>query len=183
MTWLSFSDDYTGRPVWDGVPYEARWLHHCIVERAAATGRYDGILPRSLALRCSDVPDPEQSLKDLVKVSLIIDWGSEVEAVEIEGFLPPERSRPENLLPRKRANTAEYRRKKCARGDHDRHCPSATCPAKMAVHNLAANEAVTGRVTGNPGSGRVGAGGETTYKPHREEGRTTRARLRHKRVA
>jgi hypothetical protein len=128
------------------------------VERAAATGRYDGILPRSLALRCSDVPDPEQSLKDLVKVSLIIDRGSEVEAVEIEGFLPPERSRPENLLPRKRANTAEYRRKKCARGDHDRHCPSATCPAKIAAHNQAANEAVTGRVTGNPGTGRVGSG-------------------------
>ncbi len=168
MSWLSFDDGYTDRLVWDGVPYEARWLHHCILQRCSATRRYDGRLPRTVALRCSDVPDPEQSLKDLVEAGLLVDQGAVVEAVLMAEVLPAEHLRPEHLAPRSAKKQAEYRRRKCERGEHSKDCPPGTCPVKRARDDEERSpgeipvgrppgDGVTDSVTGNAGSGRVGS--------------------------
>ena len=151
MTWVSFDDGYTRERVWDGIPYDTRWHFHAIVELCCATRRYDGRLRWPDALRCSDVPDPARSVKELVTAGLLLDLGAAVEVENIDDFLPPEGQRAENLLARKRKNQAAYRRRKCERGEHDRHCPAATCPARVAS-----------RVTGNPGSGRDGTGSTKT---------------------
>jgi hypothetical protein len=160
MSWLSFSDDYTHQRVWESMPYEARWMYHCIVEHLTSTRRYDGRTTWVNAMRCSDVPDPEDSLRYLMKVSLVT--GNEcgdIAVPDIEGFLPPHHRRTENLLPRKRANQAAWRKARCEKGQHSKDCPATTCPVK-----LAAKEPVTGNesalVAATPGSGRVGTGGE-----------------------
>ena len=156
MSWLSFDDGYTRQRVWDGMPYEARWHYHAVVERCCDTRRYDGVLPWPLALRCSDVPEPMDAVKVLIAAGLLADRGSDIVVLDIDHFLPPESERPENKLPRKRANTAESRRRKCERGDHDRHCPSKTCPVKLEARE----QRESAWVTGYPGSGRVGTGRE-----------------------
>jgi hypothetical protein len=151
MTWLSFDDGYTRERVWDDIPHDTRWHFHAIVELCCATRRYNGRLRWADALRCSDAPDPARSVKELMTAGLLLDLGAEVEVENIDDFLPPKGQRAENLLARKRKNQAEYRRRKCERGEHDRHCPAATCPARVA-----------NRVTGNPGSGRDGSGSTKT---------------------
>jgi len=150
MTWLSFDDGYTREAVWDDVPWDTRWHFHAMVEACCASRRYDGRLRRADARRCSDVPDPDRSVRELIACRLVIDHGDVVEIESIDNFLPPAGERAENLLARKRKNQAAYRRRKCERGDHDRHCPAATCPERAAR--------VSERVTGNPGTGRVGPG-------------------------
>jgi hypothetical protein len=145
MTWLSFDDAYTEQAVWDGLPYDTRWHYHSVVEKCCATRRYSGRLPWPIAVRCSDVPDPERSIKELIAVGLLADLGAEIEAVYIDDFLPPAGQRPETLGPRKRKNQAEYRRRKCERGEHDRHCPRS-CPVRVTGNPPGARH-------GNPGSG------------------------------
>jgi len=157
VSWLSFDDGYTRERVWDDIPYDTRWLYHAIVETCCAERRYDGRLRWSAALRCSDVPEPDRAVKELIKAGLLDDLGGEVEVRHIDNFLPPEGQRPENLLARKRANQREYRRRKCERGEHDRHCPRE-CPARVAK-----------RVAGNPGSGRVGTGREVRTKGNQQQ--------------
>jgi hypothetical protein len=157
MAWLSFDDRYTQQRVWDDLPYDTRWHFHAIVEKCCAERRYDGRLRWSAALRCSDVPDPGRAVKELVDAGLLRDLGDQIEVGQIEVFLPPEGQRPENLLPRKRKNQQDYRRRKCQRGEHDQHCPK-DCPAR-----------VTARVTGNPGSGRVGSGREKPAPREQQE--------------
>jgi len=162
MSWLSFSDDYTSQRVWDGMPYEARWMFHGLVEYLARTRRWDGRAAWASALRCSDVPDPEECLKALIDAGLVVIDGHQVVVPEIEGFLPPGHLRPENLLPRKRANQSAWRKAKCERGEHSRDCPRATCPVKIQRQLARELERVTGNAagngSGNAGSGRVGSG-------------------------
>lgn len=157
MSWLSYDDRLTEQPVWDSLPYDTRWHYLAMVERCGRSKRYDGILRWSLAQRVSDAPEPERCIKELIDAGLLRDNGAEVEILDILSFLPPEGERPENLLPRKAANQREYRKRKCERGEHDRHCPK-NCPMR-----------VTEWVAGNPGSGRVGSGGGNPYNHHREE--------------
>jgi hypothetical protein len=158
VTWLSFDDGYTRERIWDDMPYDTRWLYHAVVETCCAERRYDGRLRWPAVLRCSDVPDPERSAKELILAGLLVDLGAEVEVPHIDSFLPPEGQRPENLLARKRVNQAEYRRRKCERGEHTKDCPAGTCPVKLARALAEAKERVTTRVAGNGrvGSGRVG---------------------------
>jgi hypothetical protein len=153
VTWLSFDDGYTRERVWDDVPHDTRWHFHAIVELCCASRRYDGRLRWTDALRCSDVPDPVRSVKELVTAGLLLDLGAMVEVENIDDFLPPEGQRAGNLLARKRRNQAAYRRRKCERGEHSKDCPK-DCPVKVQR----AAECVTARVAGNAGTGRDGPG-------------------------
>jgi len=156
VSWLSFDDDYTNQAVWDAMPYDTRWHYHALAQACSRARRYDGRLPRTVALRCSDVPDPERSLRELAGAGLLADLGTDVEVIFIDDFLPPAHMRPEQLAPRKRKNQADYRRRKCQRGEHDRHCP-AGCPVR-----------VTGDPDGNPGGN---PNGVATGKPRVGSGR------------
>jgi hypothetical protein len=172
VSWLSFTDDYTSQRVWDGMPYEARWMFHGLVEYLARTRRWDGRTAWASALRCADVPDPEGCIKALIDAGLVKIHGHQVVVPEIEGFLPPEHLRPENLLPRKAKNQTKWRLAQCEKGNHTRDCPRATCPVKIAARvtgNGAGNE--SGNEPGNAGSGRDGTGGEDlNTRTERSEG-------------
>src|ERR1022692_2514128 len=167
MSWLSFSDDYTHQRVWENMPYETRWLYHCLVEHLTSTRRYNGHTTWVNAMRCSDVPNPADSLRYLMKVSLVTgNEDGEIAVPEIEAFLPPPHLRTENLLPRKRGNQSAWRKARCAKGQHSKDCPAGTCPVKLAL-----KDSVTGNESApvaNPaGSGRDGMG--STYNPRTEE--------------
>jgi hypothetical protein len=141
MAWLSFDDRYTHERVWDDLPYDTRWLYHAIVETCCAERRYDGRLRWAAMLRCSDVPEPDRSAKELIKAGLLADHGEQIEVIDIDSYLPPEGQRPEHLLARKRANQAAYRRRKCERGEHSKDCPPDTCPVKARQAEERAAEA------------------------------------------
>jgi hypothetical protein len=162
VTWLSFDDGYTQQRVWEDIPFDTRWHFHALVEKCGATRRYDGRLRWTDALRVSDVPDPQRSMKELIAAGLVIDHGTEVEIEPIDDFLPPEGERADRLLPRKRRNQAAYRKRNCAAGRHSKDCPPDSCPVKLQKALDAANagvaDGVTARVTGNAGTGRGGAG-------------------------
>jgi hypothetical protein len=83
----------------------------------------------ALALRSSDVPDPDKCHAELESVGLIVIAADIVELICIGHHIPPPGDRPDVLLPRKRENVREYRRRKCKRGEHDRHCPP-DCPQR-----------------------------------------------------
>jgi hypothetical protein len=44
-----------------------------------------------------------------------------------------------------RIRTAAWRKRKCERGEHDRHCPSETCPKKAAKRRVAVGDVTPGR--------------------------------------
>lgn len=160
--WVSFDDSFTEQPCWDGVPHEARWHYHALVELACRLGLWDGRIPPGRAARASDVTDPVAAVAALTRAGLVdLETDGTLVIVEIDHHVPPEGQRPENLLPRKRVNQREYRRRRCESGVHDRHCPR-TCPAR-----------VTERVTGHPGPGRAGPGrtGKNAVKEGGEEAR------------
>jgi hypothetical protein len=178
VSWLSFSDDYTRQQIWDGLPYDTRWMYHCLVEHLAATRRYDGRTSWANAVRCSDVLDPKRCLDDLLKVSLVTgNEGAEIAVTDIESFLPPPHLRTENLLPRKRANQSTWRKARCAEGLHTKDCPAGTCPVKIAKkERVTGNE--DGLVANLAGSGRVGLGREHPQLEERDLEDTIPAHLK-----
>ncbi len=153
--WAGYDDSFTGRAAWDGVSHTARWHYVALVERCCRDYRWDGVLPFSVALRVSDVPDPQLDLIELETHGWVTILNDVVRLVHILEHIPPKGQRPDNLLPRKRKNQAEYRERRCDEGKHDRSCPK-TCP-----------ERVTGNPDGNPGghsgTGRDGQGKATTH--------------------
>lgn len=180
MTWASWDDQFTEMPVWDGVSYEARWHYVALVTYCCSAHRWNGRMPWRQAERVSDVPDPHGALKELIAADLLADLGGEVELLYIDSHVPPEGQRPDNLLPRKRRNQMEYRRRQCERGDHSKDCPAKTCPKKQgsvtssmagnAEGNAGHRDSVATSVTGNAGTGRDGAGrGTSTTQLRLEE--------------
>ena len=148
MSWASFDDNYTDQAVWDGIPYDARWHYHAVVGMCCRLGLWDGRIPATRAARASDVPNPAACVVTLVGAGLLaVEPDGTVVVIEIGHHIPPEGQRDEHLLPRKRKNQREYRRRQCEAGNHSKDCPRGTCPAR-----------VTDRVTGNAGTGRDGTG-------------------------
>lgn len=165
MTWVSFDDSYTEQAVWDGLTHDVRWHYHALVELACRLGLWDGRIPASRAARASDVPNPPAAVAALVAVGLLaVEPDGTVVIAEIDHHVPPEGQRPDKLLPRKRRNQREYRRRQCEAGNHSKDCPTGTCPARGRV---------TERVTGNAGTGRDGTGrvGKNAVRDDEEEHR------------
>jgi hypothetical protein len=180
VTWASFDDQFTKMPVWDRVPYEARWHYVALVTFCCASHRWDGRLTWRQAGRVSDVPEPTDAVMALIAAGLLLDCGAEIQLLYIDQHIPPEGQRPDILLPRKRRNQAEYRRRQCEVGHHSKDCPASTCPAKQGR----VTDRLTGNATGNAGppalrdrfdagnAGRGGGGrgrGTSTTKPSLEE--------------
>ena len=70
MTWVRFGSEITRECRWEVVTYEARWHYHAILAECADSERFDCRLPMKLALRASDVPDPEAAIKSLVDAGI-----------------------------------------------------------------------------------------------------------------
>lgn len=195
MSWLRYSDDYTQDRVWENVGYEARWHFKALIEACSQSRRWDGALSRRLAERASDVPDPAECLRELHAAGLICvtdgvtdhasgtqghapdcvtDHAPGIAIPTIEDHIPSESNRDENRLPRKRANTAAWRARKCAAGAHSKDCPPDTCELKLAKKAAraakAGNGGVSDSVTAHAGTGRDGTG-PTTLTPSKSESR------------
>lgn len=126
MTWLRYSDDHRRDPVWDGMPYDARWHYDCLVEACAQ--RHDGRIPMRTALRCSDVDDPDQCVKDLVAAGLLAVDGDVVVVLRADFHVPS----PGVLETAAQAKLRQRRRRAHARGDHSQ-CRPEFCPESRDV--------------------------------------------------
>lgn len=158
MSWNRYDDRFTTAKAWDGVSFAARWHYMALVELCGSTERYDGTVPFRLALGCSDVPDPAACIDELVTAGVLTTSTDTVTVATIDEHIPPPGERQENLLPRKRKNTAANRKRKCENGEHSRHCPLDTCPAR------------TGSPPGIPVTpGRDGTGPETPSRTEEED--------------
>lgn len=147
MAWLRYSDDFTKDRSWDGVSFEARWHYLALLEECSQGRYWNGALPVTRAVRCSDTSDPEKCIDELVRAGRLRREAETIHVLDAEDHVPPEGQRDENLLPRKRSNVKAYRFRQCQQGNHSKDCPRATCPEKKPV---------TERVTGNAGTGRDG---------------------------
>jgi len=134
--WTRYDDRFTSARLWDPVSFEARWHYLALVEVCGSTGRYDGVLPVNLAARASDVPDPGRCHDELAAAGVLKVDTDTVTVVTIDEHIPPPGEREENLLPRKRRNTAAYRKRRCEAGEHSRHCPADTCPVKLSRRDM-----------------------------------------------
>jgi hypothetical protein len=153
MSWASYGDDFTSRPFWDNCPPWARWHYISLVERCCRDRRWDGRLPLAAALRTSDSPQPEVDLKELEARGLVTITDDTVSIVYIDEHIPPPKSRPEALAPRKRENQRAHRQRQCDRGNHDPHCPKG-CPARGGSGSPSGSPAGS-PVTPGTGTGRV----------------------------
>jgi hypothetical protein len=132
MAWLRYDDRFTGAAAWDNVSYPARWHYLALIELCGSTGRYDGTVPATLARGCSDVPEPSTCLDELVVAGFLKAKENHFVVTTIAEHIPPPGERDEHLLPRKRANTAAYRLRRCQEGNHSKDCPKDVCPLKRA---------------------------------------------------
>jgi hypothetical protein len=171
MTWASYGDEFSRWPAWDNVSHEARWHYIALVEECCRGCRWDGRLPLSLARRASDVSDPDKCHAELEGEGVLTMATDIVELPLIDHHIPPPAQRPEAMLPRKRQNQAEYRRRRCEeKGIHDKDCPPQTCPVKIARRaQRAKGDALPSALPATPGRDRDGAGSsprteERTYE-------------------
>ena len=182
MSWHSHDDQNHKQLYWDTVSGDAFRLWYGLTGEITALRKWDGILPRYAAMCATPglLPRFEELLAELKTIpELIDDRGSEIELLQISDFIPPPGQRPEVMAPRKRANLEDHWQRKCARGEHNSHCPPATCPVKVAkaesrkprrqpVADSVADpeaEVEAGRQPVSSGTGRGGQGGRTTPTP------------------
>lgn len=113
MTWVRYGSEHTRDRRWDGVSYEARWHHQAILADCADSERFDCQIPMMLALRASDVPDPEAAIDSLVNagIALITDSG-DLQIVEGERLhMPPPGKRDSRRKSQQRKWTAASRKR------------------------------------------------------------------------
>lgn len=131
MTWNRYGSEFTRDRRWDGVPYEARWHYLAVVAECADSERHDCRLPLTLALRASDVPDPAGCHEALVAAGFAEIDGAEFVIIDGEiKHMPPPSLRDRYRKAKQRERQDRHRKKKCADGNHDQHCPSG-CPRRV----------------------------------------------------
>ena len=133
MAWTRLGDEFCDDSRWEHVPYTARWTYFALVTFASRSERYDGVMPLRAALRTSDTPDVLADLEALQAVGFVFidDGAGTVTVADAEDLhMPPPSVRDKARKARQRIDTAKSRRAKCDAGEHDRHCPAATCPEK-----------------------------------------------------
>lgn len=126
MTWTRLDDGFTDRPVFDQIPYEARWHYLALVQFCSRTSRYDGKIRAADARRCSDLDDPPTAMAILAAAGLIeVDTDGTVTLPQIAEHVPPPSLRDENRKERRR--TEKRRSRLHLSGDHT-ECLPERCP-------------------------------------------------------
>ncbi|MDP9437056.1 MAG: hypothetical protein M3P93_18465 [Actinomycetota bacterium] len=154
MTWTRLDDGWSDRPILEQLSYEVRWHYLSLIQFCSRTSRYDGMVRPSDARRCSDVPDSEAAVSELLGVGLlaVVDGGLKV--MQIDEHVPPPHLRDEA---RKTAQAERKRRERQhKKGVHDYclpdHCEHVAAP-------------VAGEVTRDVGTGQDGTGRENGTSP------------------
>lgn len=91
MSWTRFDDGWCEEPIILDLGLDARWHYISMIQYCSRTKRFDGVMRSTEALRCSDVPEPESALAQLVDVGLVVlaDSGHYVIPNMEEGHAPP----------------------------------------------------------------------------------------------
>jgi len=131
MPWTRLDDGWTEQSVLADLSFEARWHYLCMIQFCSRTKHFDGFIRAVDAMRCSDVTDPEKSLRELIDVGLIVadQRGYMVHRME-EDHAPPVwvRNRTEsNKLAKRRQRSHEA-------GDH------SLCLPERCGHAVDADE-------------------------------------------
>lgn len=150
MSWTRLDDGWTDSTEFADLDHATRWHYLALIQFCSRTGRYDGLMRRGDALRCSDVDDPGGALAALAADGLIALEDKHVRVLRIEEHVPS---------PAKRAETEQARiRKRRSRahlsGDHS-SCLPATCDQAPTEQG---DRDVTRDVTRDVGTGRAGTG-------------------------
>ena len=125
MAWVKIGDEFTDRPMWEGVSYEARWHYMAMVCVCSRTKRWDGRLPFAVARRASDVPDADRCHDELRFVGAVTIDEEAVTIVDIDEHLPPPSVRRNAELSKERMR--RLRERKRLHGLDDHTLCEATC--------------------------------------------------------
>lgn len=130
MSWTRLDDGFTDRPVFDGLPFEVRWHYLALVQFCSRTSRYDGVIRKADARRCSDVSDPAGAMVLLSGAGLAVVRDDDVVLPLLEEHIPPPSMRDETRKERQRAEKRRSRLHACE--DHSEclpeRCRKATAP-------------------------------------------------------
>lgn len=173
MTWTRLDDLWTEQKEIVGLSLEARWHYLCLIQLCSRSGRYDGVVRRNDALRCSDIDDPKAAMNEIYKAGMVTVHGSEVKLVRIEEHVPS----PSTLAKTERDRIRKRRQRAHDNGDH------STCYRQRCEHGVLdeptpkrgksrvtshvteglgqSHVTVTREVTRDVGTGRDGTGNQT----------------------
>lgn len=157
MSWTRVDDLWCERRELAAINFADRWHYLSMIQFCSRADLRDGVMRGVDARRCSDHPDPNRALAELVKVGLIV---SNIEAdtytvVEVDSHLPSEASR------KKTADAAarQKRKRKHDAGDHstclERYCDQAPRDVTRDSHADVTRDVGTGRDR----TGRASTGG------------------------
>jgi hypothetical protein len=118
LSWVRYDDVFTGRPIWDGTSYEARWHYIALVELCCRQERLDGCIPVGVAERASDVPHPAACHAELAATGWIKLDHETVTMLLIDEHLPPPSVRLNAARSRERMRRMRERKRLCAMDDH-----------------------------------------------------------------
>jgi len=118
VTWTRLDDGWTDDPTLAQLSYPARWHYLALVQFCSRTGRYDGVVGRADARRCSDVEDPAACLAELdaaglsVPVTLVVTRDRGYALTRIAQHVPPPHLRDEARKPAQAARQRRSRARK-----------------------------------------------------------------------
>lgn len=140
MTWTRLDDLWTDLPELADLAYDVRWHYLAMIQFCSRTQRYDGLLKKSDARRCSDVDDPAGAIQILTTKGLVIPVSEgQVKITRIDEHIPPPSVRAET----ERSKIRKRRSRLHKEGDHST-CLPENCD--QAIPDPAV-DMVTGEVT------------------------------------
>lgn len=146
MSWTRLDDGWTDSTEFADLDHATRWHYLAMIQFCSRTQKYDGLMRRGDALRCSDVDDPGGALAALAAEGLIAIEDKHVRVLRIEEHVPSPSVR-ENA---EKSKVRMRRHRKHREGDHSM-CLPENC-------DQAPQPTVTQDVTRNTGTGRAGTG-------------------------
>lgn len=147
MSWTRLDDGWTDSTEFADLDHVTRWHYLAMIQFCSRTQKYDGLMRRGDALRCSDVDDPGGALAALAAEGLIAIEDKHVRLLRIDEHVPP----PSVRESAEKTKVRVRRHRKHSNGDHS-ECLPANCDQAPTPSD------VTGDVTRYSGTGRAGTG-------------------------
>lgn len=147
MSWTRLDDGWTDSTDFADLDHATRWHYLAMIQFCSRTQKYDGLMRRGDALRCSDVDDPGGALAALAAEGLIAIEDKHVRVLRIDEHVPP----PSVRESAEKTKVRVRRHRKHSNGDHS-ECLPANCDQAPTPSD------VTGDVTRYSGTGRAGTG-------------------------
>lgn len=205
MSWTKL-DDLWSEKIEEAIGQDihARWHYIALIQLCSRLDARDGIISRSKAERCSDLPDTLGAIRKLVEVGLVADHGSKVRVVRAAEHVISEAKARETERKREDQRRSRAHRDgdhalcESGQGDRPKDCKWATAPkgdvtgdgSKEIPHDSGQLSTLKhsttsdshGDVTGVVGTGRAGTGKELPDSGEEvdlQTGEITSAPIRH----